>query len=192
MRDEPHTSKRFFSFGWGIFVFALLCRLLYLFESADTPTFGIPLIDEKSYYETALAFAGGKGMGEGFFWQPFFYPFFLSSVIFLFGSSVLWIKILQCIVGSVTCVLTYLLGRRIFDERTGILAGAVTAFYGPLIFFDGELLAAGWASFWSVALILVFLMARTGKKPLPFFILGLCGALSVLSRPTFVPFFLAA
>lgn len=131
-------------------------------------------------------------MGEDFFWQPVFYPAFLTAAHALSGSSLVFVKAIQALLGAVTCVLVYLLGRRVFDRRTGGLAALITALYGPLIFFEGELLAAGWAAFWAVALILLFLRAEDRQRPSTLLALGICGALAVLTRPTFLLFFAAA
>jgi 4-amino-4-deoxy-L-arabinose transferase-like glycosyltransferase len=92
----------------------------------------------------------------------------------------------------VTCVLVYLLGGRVFDRRTGVLAAFLAALYGPLIFFEGELLATGWAAFWAVGLILLFLRAEQRRRSSSYFAVGVCGALAILTRPTFLLFFAAA
>lgn len=60
------------------------------------------------------------------------------------GPSVLVIKALQALLGSITCVLTAGLGRRVVGPRAGLWAGLMAALYGPLIFYEAaELLAAG-------------------------------------------------
>lgn len=171
---------------------AAFARFSYLYESSSNPTFVAPIVDSQVYDEMARGLAEEKNMTDEFFWQPFFYPFFLSLVYFLSNSSILCAKIIQALLGCVTCVLTYYLGKRVFGQRIGILAGVVTAMYGPLFFFETELVAAGWAAFWSVALILLFINTGRNKSLLLCFALGLCGALSTLTRPTFLPFFFAA
>ncbi len=170
---------------------AVLVRILYLYESSSNPTFRIPIVDSFAYDTLARGLASGKGIGSGFFWQPFFYPFFLSWVYRLSGSSILCAKIIQALLGSVTCVLTFYLGKKIFDLRTGLLAGLITAVYGPLFFFEAELIAAGWAAFWSVLLILLFLNTASKQTFRSCFLLGICGALSTITRPTFGLFFFA-
>jgi tetratricopeptide (TPR) repeat protein len=190
-RARPST-RRTYPIGLGIFLFALAVRIGYLVESADNPTFDIPISDAGTYHQMARSLVAGRPMGEDFFWQPVFYPAFLTAAHLLSGSSLVFVKAIQALLGAVTCVLVYLLGRRVFDRRTGGLAAFITALYGPLIFFEGEPLAAGWAAFWAVALILLFLRAEDRQRPSTFLALGICGALAVLTRPTFLLFFAAA
>lgn len=183
IRNKPRNPE--YLAPIGIFVLALLIRLLYLLDISDTPTFSTPIIDSHTYLTMARAFVQDKTFTHEFFWQPFFYPFFLSMSA-LFTSSFL---IIQIVIGSLTCVLTYLLGREIFDKRTGIIAGSITSLYGTLIFFNSEYVAATWAAFWAVGLILIFIKTEKERKKPFFFVLGLSGGLSILTRPSFLPFF---
>jgi tetratricopeptide (TPR) repeat protein len=172
-----------------VFGFALLVRLVYVIDSSDNPTFLAPIVDSADYDRLARSFVETGSMEKGFFWQQFFYPFWLSGVYRCSGSSIVAAKILQASLGALTCLLTYRLGQRIFDRRTGLLAAGMTALYGPLIFHETELVAAGWAAFWCVALTLLFLRVRDGKRSGLWFLLGICGALSIVTRPNFFPFF---
>ncbi|MHC4156480.1 MAG: tetratricopeptide repeat protein [Planctomycetota bacterium] len=177
--------------GVGVFAFALLVRGIYLYESSDNPTFRAPVVDSLTYDQMARGMVKGSGITEDFFWQQLFYPLFLSSVYFFSGSSIVFARVAQALLGAVTCVLTYRLGLRIFGRTAGILAGLMVALYGPLVFFEAELLAAGWASLWAALLILLFLRTAEKKTVGMCIILGLCGALSVLTRPNFIPFLAA-
>ena len=175
-----------------VFVLALVVRLVYLFESASGPAFDLPLIDSETYDRLARHLVSGGGLTDEFFWQPVFYPFFLAGVYLVTGGSALAAKLLQIGLGALTCALTCHLGREVFDRRTGFLAGLFAAFCGPLLFFDAELLATGWAAFWSIALLLLFLRAGRRAPRLHAFVtpaaLGLCLGLAAITRPTFVPF----
>ena len=173
----------------GIFFLALFVRYFYLYESSANPTFEAPISDAMTYHELACKLADGQGMTTEFFWQPLFYPLFLTVVYYFSDLSIFCVKNVQVILGCFTCVLTYFLAKRLFGRRAGILAAVMVSLYGPLIFFESELLAAGWASFWSVVLILLFLKARDTKGLLVCFFLGVCGALGIITRPTFLPFF---
>lgn len=174
-----------------IFSLALGVRFIYLYESSANPSFQTPIVDSDFYDEIARKFAAGEGMGKDFFWQPFFYPFFLSVVYFFSGGSIVWAKIIQVLIGGLTCALTYKLGEVIFDRRVGIIAALVTIFYGPMLFFESELLATGWATFWAVVVVWLFLKVKEQDKIWHWFLLGLCGTLSIITRPTFLPFFVA-
>ena len=178
--------------GLGVFLLALLVRGIYLSDSRDNPTFQTPIVDSQTYDGLARRLAAGQPMTSEFFWQPVFYPVFLSLVYWLTHSSILWAKIIQSVLGALTALLTYRLGQRIFGRTAAVVAGVLVAVYMPLVFYETELLASGWATFWMVAIALAFL--KTKEKPRPFscLVLGLAGALSILTRPEFLPLFSAA
>lgn len=175
-----------------IFILALSVRLIYLYESSANPSFSAPTVDSGTYDQMARSMAEGKGMNYEFFWQSFFYPVFLSAVYSVSNSSIICAKIIQILLGSITCLLIYRLGKTIFNRRTGIIAAVMTALYGPLIFIEAELLAAGWAAFWAVVLILLFVKSSSAKSLWFYASIGICGALSILTHPVFLPFFIAA
>jgi len=178
--------------GVGLFLLALTVRLLYLWESSDNPTFTSPIVDSRTYDNTARELAEQGRLGYQFFWQPFFYPFVLAGLYKLSGSSILFAKICQAAVGALTCALTGYLGTRVFDRRTGVLAGLLLAFYGPAFFYEGELVVAGWATLCSVVLLLIILRAAHTQSLVMAFVLGFSGALATAVRPTFLPFVVAA
>ncbi|MHC4457478.1 MAG: tetratricopeptide repeat protein [Planctomycetota bacterium] len=176
----------------SVFFFALFIRFFYLYESRSNPTFEAPISDSITYHRLAKHLVEGRGMTNDFFWQPFFYPFFLTIVYYLWETSIVLVKNIQVILGAFTCVLSYFLAKRLFGRQAGILTAVIVSLNGTLIFFEAELLASGWASFWSVVLILLFLKAKETKSLLVCFAVGACGALSILTRPTFLLFFTAA
>ena len=175
----------------GIYLLAVCVRLLYLYESSTYPTFEALSLDSVSYDRLGRQLIDGGGMTDKFFWQPLFYPLFLAAVYFFIDASVVCVKFVQVLLGGFTCVMTYYLGKRIFGKRAGIGAAVMVSLYGPLIFFECEILSTGWAAFWSVALVLLFLRAIDTDNLTIYFVLGACGALSIITRPTFLPFFIA-
>lgn len=188
-RKAPSSARWL---GFGVFLLALLVRGIYLYESRDNPTFFTPIVDAQTYDGLARRLAGGQAVTSEFFWQPIFYPLFLSLVYRLSHSSILWAKIIQAVLGALTSSLTYHLGRRIFGRRTAIIAAAIAALYLPSVFYETELLAAGWAAFWLVAILL--LLIRIKEKPgfWNCFALGAAGMLSIITRTEFLPFLGAA
>jgi len=186
------TGRNVFWVGCLIFLFALVVRLLYLYESSDSPIFDAPIVDARGYDYIAAVFVKQGKMMDLFFWQQFFYPFFLSVVYFFSSCSIITAKVVQAILGSLTCVLIFLLGRKIFNFRTGFIACLLTVFCGPLIFHESDLISAVWEALWAVALVWLFLKAADKQNIPMYLLLGVCGALSTLVRPNFLLFFLVA
>lgn len=123
------------------FVFALACalRLGYLFELRGTALLETPIGDGARYDGWARELAAGSWFGTEVFYQAPLYPYFLAVVYKVLGRDLWAVRLLQAVVGSLSCVLVAWSGRRFFDERTGWLAGVLLACYGPAIYFDGLL-----------------------------------------------------
>ncbi len=176
--------------GAAVFLLAEAVRLAALWELSASPTFRTPVVDGAGYFEAARALAEGRGWDTIFFFQSFFYPGFLAAAVRVFGASPLPAKLLQALLGGLTCLLAWRIGRRCFEETAGLLAGLVVAAYGPLVFFETELVPAGWAAFWSAALVLALLRAADQKGLPRAFVWGVCGALAGLTRAEAFPFLL--
>jgi 4-amino-4-deoxy-L-arabinose transferase-like glycosyltransferase len=191
-QKQPRWDRREVITYVVIFFLALIVRGVYLHESSRNPTFNSLTLDSRDYFLRARNLATQGSFDAGFFWQPVFYPLAMA-VLFLFsGPSVLCAKLLQIVLGAVTCVMTYRLGREILDRRIGLLAGAIVTFYGPLFFYECEIDTAGWAAFWSVLFLMLLLRTATRGSPAFCFAIGACGALCALTRPTFLSFVLIA
>jgi 4-amino-4-deoxy-L-arabinose transferase-like glycosyltransferase len=121
----------------GLAVLAGTLRLIHARALANDPVFAVLLGDSKRYVEWAAEIAGGNWLGSGAFYQAPLYPYVLAGLFQAFGQSIATIRIAQAIAGSVACVLVAAAGRRLFDWRTGVLAGVALAVYPPAIFFDG-------------------------------------------------------
>lgn len=173
----------------AVFALALAVRGIYLYDSSDNPAFNRPTGDSQIYDTTALTLVRQHRLPENLFWQSPLYPLFLAAVHSLSHASILAVKIIQIAAGALTCVLAGLLAQRLIDRTTGLVAALIATFYGPMIFYDAELLATGWAALLSLALILMFLKTAERDRPSSWFTLGLIGILSILVRPTFLPFF---
>ena len=178
--------------AWAVFLTALLVRLVYLCEGSDNPAFIRPIVDSQTYDGLARGIASGLPVTEELFWQPVFYPLFLSLLYRLSHFSILFVKIVQSLLGALTALLSFRLGDKIFGRTAGLAAGIIAAFYMPLVFFETELLAAGWAALWLTAMVLVLLKIREKPEPRRCFFFGLLGALAVVTRPVFALFFAAS
>lgn len=170
-----------------VLIVALVVRLVAFGDGMDAPTFDHPIVDAQTYLEAARALASGEGLDHRFFWQPIFYPTFLAFGLWIGSGSMLVAKVLQLLLGVVTCWLTYRLGRRLVEPKIGLLAGLLCALHGPMIFFETELLATGWAAFWGVLLLHRFTRDSEGLSRRSWLLDGLLSAVATLTRPTFLP-----
>ena len=137
-RTRPHP--------WAmaaIFLWALLLRLIYVRQISSNPFFSRPVMDPGYHDEWARAIASGDWIGKEAFFRAPLYPYFLGVIYRLFGPDYLTPRIIQAVLGSISCVLLYLITRRLFGERAALLAGAAAGAYGMLIYFDAELLRRG-------------------------------------------------
>ena len=161
--------RRLCHWGWaavGIGVLALSLRLVHAFQMSASPLFTMPAVDAATYAEQAASLAEGNwlGRGQGPFWQPPLYPYFLGVIKLAFSESFYYVsRFAQALIGSLTCALLYLVGRRLFGLGVGFIGGLIAAVYGPLIYFDARLLPAGLATFFT--LVSLLLLMRAVERP---------------------------
>jgi tetratricopeptide (TPR) repeat protein len=121
----------------GIAIVALALRLMYLAELSGTPLFSVVLGDGLEYDRWAQQIAAGQWMGSEVFYQTPLYPYVLAVVYRLAGHDLMLVRVLQAVLGAVSCVLLALAGRRFLTERAGVIAAMLLAVYPVAIFFDG-------------------------------------------------------
>lgn len=138
----------------AIVVAALLARLAVIFESSSSDYHRHLVLDAATYNRIAIA-----GDPQGPYWQPPLYPWLLRLVYAVTGGAhPPAVRIIQAIGGAVTVLLVMLTARRFVSARWALGAGIATALYGPLIYFDNELLPASVAALLST--LLLYLLAQ--------------------------------
>ncbi len=119
------------SFRWflaGASILAVLLRVglaLGLPEKLYWP-------DSNWYFRVAESIASGHGFGPSMARGPL-YPYFLS-VILLFSSRILVVRVCEAVLSAFGCVLLGVIGRRLFSERVGLLAAFVSAVYPYFVY----------------------------------------------------------
>ena len=96
---------------------AFLLRLIHLLQLRhNDPLFLSPQMDALYHHQWALAIAAGREfIADAFFRAPL-YPYFLGLLYKLFGANLMVVKIIQALIGSATCGLTYLLTRKLVGK----------------------------------------------------------------------------
>jgi len=144
----------------AIFAVAYLLRLVYLFEMARSPFFDFVHLDPLYYLEWAKRIVGGAWIGNEVFEMSPLYSYLLAGFMGLFGEDLWLLRLAQIAMGSLTCVLTFMLGERLFSRRVGLLAGLGCAAYGPFFFYEGQVMKEFLTPLLSVAALLLVLRAR--------------------------------
>jgi len=120
----------------ALFVFALLLRLAHIWQIRSAPFFTLMMGDSRAYDEWARRIAAGDWIGRDVFYQAPLYPYFLAVLYNTVGRDLLTVRIVQAAIGSASCALVFLAGRRFFSHRVGLIAGFALAVWAPAIFFD--------------------------------------------------------
>jgi tetratricopeptide (TPR) repeat protein len=167
-------------------VLALVVRIAYAFDIQGTPTFASPLIDAEVYDRTAREIAArGPAALEVPYYQPPLYPMFLGAVYAIAGESYLVPRIVQAVLGALTVLGTVALARRGGGRAAGWIAGGLLALYGPVLYFEGELLPPALLLFLTTGALLLLVDGDRSDRPVPPLVgAGLLLGLAVAARPT--------
>jgi tetratricopeptide (TPR) repeat protein len=177
----------------GLFLLAFVIRLIYLNQIKSSPYFDTPQIDALWHHNWAKEIAGGDWIGKEVFFRAPLYPYFLGILYALFGESFYLPGLIQIIIGSLSCVLIFLLAKKLFNPTIGIIASVLACFYAPLIYFDAELLLPVLEIFLDLTSILLLLDAEARLHKRWWLLAGIVLGLSAITRPNiliFVPFVL--
>ncbi|MBT7475415.1 MAG: hypothetical protein HN649_02180, partial [Nitrospina sp.] len=170
----------------GLFLIALAVRVLYFVELSQLPYFDIvlPVYDHFNFDQGALNFAAGDVLARSpnNSYSPL-YKYFLGSLYFIFGRNFYVVYGLQFILGALGAVLIFLIGKRLFDVRVGLLAFIGFAFYSTEIIYEGIILRAAFITFLGILSFYALICLR--ESPTSLMLIGCALALSLFfqSRP---------
>ena len=171
-----------------LFIVALLVRVLFLLEASGAPFFTYLIGDSRYYHDWALRIAGGDWIGDSIFWVDPLYAYFLGLLYLVLGPAPWAPLLIQAMLGALTAVLVYAIGRRTFSETAGLLAGVLAAGWDLLIFYDGVLLKTSLTTFLCTACLLTLLQAAETKRLRHWILSGALAGLCCLARSSFLIF----
>ena len=189
-----------------ILVVAGLLRLSAAIAMGDRITVLPGIYDQVSYDALAQNLLAGQGYSFDEKWYPFtpantptahwsfIYPLYLAGVYALTGYHPLVARLLQSVVGGVLiCFLVYLIGRRLVDEITGLVAAGLAAVYGYFVYYSAALMTETFSILLVLASLYLGLQSRDRPTLSRWILLGLTLGLGALLRQTiliFMPFLL--
>jgi 4-amino-4-deoxy-L-arabinose transferase-like glycosyltransferase len=166
-------------------------RVAYIIQLSHNPEFDHPTMDALYHDQWARAIAAGKTYMEGPYFRAPLYPAFLAGIYKLTGGSYWAPRIVQAVLGSLSCGLLFIIGRVAFGRAVGAVAGLVAATYWILIYFDGELLITSLIVFLELVVLLLLVLGGRHPRTAVFAAAGLVLGLSAVARPNillFAPF----
>jgi len=120
---------------------ALFIRLLFWIDWNGADPYNLPVVDAATFDSEARGRLDGSWPGPTPFWQAPLYSYFLSGVYALFGERESMGRLVQAVLGSITCLFTWIIARRLFTTSWAPRAAfGLVAFSGPLLWLEGQLL----------------------------------------------------
>ncbi|MCG3139077.1 MAG: hypothetical protein HJJLKODD_02955 [Phycisphaerae bacterium] len=171
---------------WLIVLVALGMRLMYQQQTTGSPLFRTFQVDPQWHAEWAEQIVAGQwSEGRPFFRAPL-YPFFLAAIRAVSNADFVTARIVQHLLGALSCGLIYSLARKLFDSSVALLAGLMAAGYGPFIYQENELSLPTLEIFlFLLSLLAVWRAAERGSM-VWWSLAGLFTGLTCITRPNFL------
>ncbi|MEO0081888.1 MAG: glycosyltransferase family 39 protein [candidate division WOR-3 bacterium] len=150
----------------GIVTAAAVLRVVYLVVYArQIPYFRFPLGDAGIYLAWAQNILAGHVVGPGVFYRAPLYAYILAGIIGPARGNLLFVYLVQMVLGLGTLVLVYLTARRLAGQQAAVASLVLAAFSPVLPFFETKLLSASWVVFLvTLASFLLVLASRGGVR----------------------------
>jgi 4-amino-4-deoxy-L-arabinose transferase-like glycosyltransferase len=163
-----------------IFLVALVVKLLIFYLVTD------PIIFYKyPYFSEQIA--QGKDIGERLVdISPLYLSLNLLSY-YVYGTNWEALVLIQIIIGSLNCVLIYIIGAKVFNKTVGIISALLAMFYSNLTLIDLTLEPEAILIFFNSLIVLVALKAveavSARKQSALWLLTGLLMGLSIITKP---------
>ena len=165
----------------GVLLLALVVRLAFSFRAPPFVT-----NDSLSYLLPGFDLVHGAGF-QPILKRPPLYPLFVGGVLGLFGDDLRLLMLVQHLLGVLTVLFTYGIGRMLFGPAGGLVAALLTAISGPIVVTEHYLMSEALFTFLLSAALLSYLAAvRARRQGATIGLLALAGAmlgLAALTRP---------
>jgi len=172
-----------------IFIIAFSIRLVYLIELTNNSPFSSYLyLDALRYDSWAQSIAFGiEHVIEPAFRAPL-YPLFIAAIYKIFGHNLLIVRLVQMFLGALICVLIYYVALKVFNKRAAAISAFIGAFYGPFLYWAGEMLIVTFIVFLDLVMLLTLLHAIEKSSALYWMLGGVVLGLSSIARPNVLIF----
>jgi 4-amino-4-deoxy-L-arabinose transferase-like glycosyltransferase len=177
--DRSDTRNALAVFGAALF----LRLVFFFFNRHNNPLFDYPIMDAKYHLEWAQKILAGDFWGDEVFFRAPFYPYVLAFLYKIGGAKIGFVVLCQHVMGSLSAVLVYVLASRFFAGGVSLAAGLLTAFYWPLVYFEGDLLFETLFVFLTLGFLVTFVIAAERRSAALLAVSGAVLGLAAITRP---------
>ncbi|HUV31047.1 MAG TPA: glycosyltransferase family 39 protein [Acidobacteriota bacterium] len=167
-----------------VLLLAALIRTVYLAQYHGLVEWNLLTVDNYYHHNWAQVIAAGDIFGDTTFFRAPLYVFCLAVLYAVFGPSLWAARIFGLGVGLGSIFMTYLLGRKLFGKKTGLIAALVQALYPSMIYFEAELLLDPLFMLLFQLTVYHLLVWYTERRSDKLFTVGLLAGLAAITRPT--------
>jgi hypothetical protein len=158
IRENPVPAAENRAPDWTARFFILLAVVTVL-RLAYLAVFPCGLVGDEAYY-----WDWGRRLDWGYFSKPPFIAWMMAGAGWLGGDTVFGLRMWSVLFGSGSILFAFLLGRRLYGEKTGFFAGALVAAMPGAVLLNLLLtIDAPLVFFWSAALYLFHRLDRGGE-----------------------------
>jgi 4-amino-4-deoxy-L-arabinose transferase-like glycosyltransferase len=187
---RPSVRNRAVPWPWVIGGLAAVTGLLMVFVVFRMQAFVDGDIDPYYFGDMGRSIANGhwfEGFGSLIGRRAPLYPLVIGGVFTVLGDSDRVVLVLHVAFFVGTCLLTYAIGRRLFNQRTAIIAGVLCAVNPMLLRYLPNLHLETQLTF--LVTLLVFLMVLFWEEPTVArgALVGLAGGLAALTKAVVAP-----
>ena len=123
-----------------VLVIALAVRIIYLRLYHNLPDWNQLTVDNYYHHNWAISIVNGNIFGDTTYFRAPFYIYCLAIFYKLLGISLWTGRIFGLIVGLLSILFTYKIGKKVFNKRVGLISALIQSFYPICIYFESELL----------------------------------------------------
>lgn len=185
MEESPVSRSNLLA----LFAVAAALRLALIATTAGDPIFELPMLDAEYSVDWARRAAAGDWLGspEGtaYFRTPL-YAWFLAAAFLLPGPDLPAARMLQALLGALTCVMLAQLAGRRFGRAAGISTGALAAGAWPLLYFGRELLIESIVPFLGALILAALDGALRAGRLRSWFAVGAAVGIAAVARANFL------
>lgn len=174
--------------SWVVLLVALALRLLYLTGYRANPFFADPQMDALYHDRWALQIARGEWVGEEVFFRAPLYAYLLGAIYALSDHSYWVARVVQAVMGSISCLLVLRIGQRLLGRGAGVVAGILAAFLASSVYYEAELLLVVLETLLFLLALERLLASGESDDPRRLFVPGLMLGLAAICRPNALVF----